>query len=141
MRYAGYLAEGDPKEVQSREPLHNLLGEVGRLTDDQLVVLIDQAWEDRKASRLPPGDGLVVVEGGRTSGERWQERITGRLARNDQLQATSIMRVLRAEVFDGSYEQPSGAMTAPRNPERKVRTLWPSVSNIRPRWLDASSVT
>lgn len=46
MRYAGYLAEGDPKEVQAKEPLHALLGQVGGLSDDQLIVLIDQAWEE-----------------------------------------------------------------------------------------------
>ncbi len=47
----------------------------------------------------------------------------GLLAHIDQSQATLIMRVLRAEDFDGSYAQPSGAMTAPRKPDRKVRTL------------------
>ena len=46
MRYAGYLAEGDPEEAQANEPIHNLLEQVGRLTDDQLIVLIDQAWEE-----------------------------------------------------------------------------------------------
>ena len=46
MRYAGYLAEGDSEEMQAKEPLHNLLEQVGGLTDDQLIVLIDQAWEE-----------------------------------------------------------------------------------------------
>jgi transposase len=35
--------------------------------------------------------------------ERWRERIAGLLAHNGALQATSIMRVLDAEGFDGSY--------------------------------------
>ena len=34
---------------------------------------------------------------------RCRERIAGLLAHNDELQATSIMRVLRAEGFDGWY--------------------------------------
>ena len=46
MRYAGYLVEGDPEEAQAKDPLHYLLDRVGRLTDDQLIVLIDQAWEE-----------------------------------------------------------------------------------------------
>ena len=46
MRYAGYLAGGEPEEAQAKEPLHYLLQQVGRLTDDQLIVLIDHAWEE-----------------------------------------------------------------------------------------------
>jgi len=46
MRYAGYMAEGDSEEVQAREPIHTLLGQIGRLSDDQLIVLIDQSWEE-----------------------------------------------------------------------------------------------
>jgi transcriptional regulator with XRE-family HTH domain len=46
MRYAGYLAEGDPEDVQAKEPIHHLLEQVGCLTDDQLIVLVDQAWEE-----------------------------------------------------------------------------------------------
>ncbi|MCA1705092.1 MAG: helix-turn-helix domain-containing protein, partial [Actinobacteria bacterium] len=48
------------------------------------------------AKRSVPVEELVVDE-------RWRERIAGLLAHNDELQATSIMRVLRAEGFDGSY--------------------------------------
>ena len=46
MKYAGYLADGDSEEAQAEEPFHLLLGQVGRLSNDQLIVLIDQAWEE-----------------------------------------------------------------------------------------------
>lgn len=45
MRYAGFLPDGEPPDVQAEDPFHRLLGEVGGLTNDQLIVLIDQAWE------------------------------------------------------------------------------------------------
>ncbi len=45
MRYAGYLPDGEPDE-EAQEPLHQLLGQVGRLTNEQLIVLIDHAWEE-----------------------------------------------------------------------------------------------
>ncbi|MFN2506598.1 MAG: helix-turn-helix domain-containing protein [Acidimicrobiales bacterium] len=46
MKYAGYLPDGEPEEVQAEEPIHQLLGVVSHLTNDQLIVLIDQAWEE-----------------------------------------------------------------------------------------------
>ncbi|MCA1671794.1 MAG: helix-turn-helix domain-containing protein [Actinobacteria bacterium] len=46
MKYAGYLPDGEPEEVQAEEPFHQVLGQVSRLTNDQLIVLIDQAWEE-----------------------------------------------------------------------------------------------
>jgi transcriptional regulator with XRE-family HTH domain len=46
MRYAGFLPDSDPVGVQAEEPFHQLLGHVARLTNDQLIVLIDQAWEE-----------------------------------------------------------------------------------------------
>ena len=46
MKYAGYLPEGGTEEQQAEEPFHQLMGQVGRLTNDQLIVLIDQAWEE-----------------------------------------------------------------------------------------------
>ncbi|MDQ3573582.1 MAG: helix-turn-helix domain-containing protein [Actinomycetota bacterium] len=46
MRYAGYLLDDKPADVQAAEPFHRLMGEIGRLTNDQLIVLIDQAWEE-----------------------------------------------------------------------------------------------
>ena len=49
MRYAGYLAEDDPEKVQAYEPLDHLLEQVGRFTDDQLIVLIDHAWEEYRS--------------------------------------------------------------------------------------------
>ncbi len=45
MRYAGYLPSGESEEGQAEEPFHVLLGQVSRLTNDQLIVLIDQGWE------------------------------------------------------------------------------------------------
>lgn len=45
MRYAGYLPDAEPVDVQAREPFHQLLADVERLTNEQLIVLIDQAWE------------------------------------------------------------------------------------------------
>lgn len=46
MRYAGYLPEGKPPDVQADEPFHRLLGQVSGLTSEQLIVLIDQSWEE-----------------------------------------------------------------------------------------------
>jgi len=46
MRYAGYLPDGEPAEAQADEPIHQVLGQVASLTNDQLIVLIDQAWEE-----------------------------------------------------------------------------------------------
>ncbi len=46
MRHAGYLPEGEPPDVQAEEPFHLLMGQVSGLTNDQLIVLIDQAWEE-----------------------------------------------------------------------------------------------
>ena len=46
MRYAGYLPDDELAEVQAEDPFHQLLEQVSRLTNDQLVVLIDQAWEE-----------------------------------------------------------------------------------------------
>jgi len=46
MRYAGYLPSAQPTEAQAEEPFHVLLGQVSRLTNDQLIVLIDQGWEE-----------------------------------------------------------------------------------------------
>lgn len=45
MKYAGYLPEGQHEEVQANDPLHQLLGNVAGLTNDQLIILIDHAWE------------------------------------------------------------------------------------------------
>ena len=45
MRYAGYLPEGEPPGAQADAPFHRLLGQVG-LTNEQLIVLIEPAWEE-----------------------------------------------------------------------------------------------
>jgi transcriptional regulator with XRE-family HTH domain len=46
MRYAGYLPDDKRAEVEAEEPFHRLMGQVSGLTNDQLIVLIDQAWEE-----------------------------------------------------------------------------------------------
>lgn len=53
MRYAGFSPDGEPADVQAEEPFHRLMGELGGLTNEQLIVLIDQAWEEyREPGRL-----------------------------------------------------------------------------------------
>ena len=46
MKYAGYLPNGGAEDAQAEEPFHQFLSQVSRLTNDQLIVLIDQAWEE-----------------------------------------------------------------------------------------------
>ncbi len=48
MRYAGYLPD-EPLDAQAKEPIHRLLSRISRLTDDELIVLIDQAWEEYRS--------------------------------------------------------------------------------------------
>lgn len=45
MRYAGYLPGAETPDAQSKDPFHQLMGQIESLTNDQLIVLIDQAWE------------------------------------------------------------------------------------------------
>ena len=45
MRYAGYLPGVETPGAQSKDPFHQLMGQIESLTNDQLIVLIDQAWE------------------------------------------------------------------------------------------------
>jgi transcriptional regulator with XRE-family HTH domain len=45
MRYAGYLPDGEPPARNSGDQLQQLMNHVATLTDDQLIVLIDHAWE------------------------------------------------------------------------------------------------
>jgi transposase len=65
----------------------------------------------------PPAKRTVAVEE-LVVDERWRERIAGLLAHNDELQATSIMRVLRAEGFDGSYQSLARHLRDVRGPSR-----------------------
>ena len=51
-------------------------------------------------------------------GERWQVRITGLLSHNPSLQASSIMRVIAAEGFDGSYPTLTRYLRSVRGPSR-----------------------
>ncbi|HEX8769258.1 MAG TPA: helix-turn-helix transcriptional regulator [Acidimicrobiales bacterium] len=46
LRYAGYLPDLETVDAQSKEPLHLIMEEVAHLTNDQLIVLIDHAWEE-----------------------------------------------------------------------------------------------
>jgi transcriptional regulator with XRE-family HTH domain len=48
MRHAGYLPDAAPLGVQGEERFHQLLGEVAHLTNDQLILLIDHAWEEHR---------------------------------------------------------------------------------------------
>lgn len=45
LRYAGYLPDGRADEAQAEDPLHQLLEQASHLTNEQLIVLIDHAWE------------------------------------------------------------------------------------------------
>jgi hypothetical protein len=59
----------------------------------------------------PPGEAIVD--------ERWQVRIGSLLTRNAALQATSIMRVIEAEGFDGSYPTLTRYLRSVRGPSRR----------------------
>ncbi len=48
MKYAGYLPAGGPQEEQAQDPFHQVLDQVSHLTNDQLIVLIDHAWEEHR---------------------------------------------------------------------------------------------
>lgn len=45
LRHAGYLPDGS-EEAQAEDPLHELLEQAGHLSNEQLIVLIDHAWEE-----------------------------------------------------------------------------------------------
>lgn len=61
------------------------------------------------AKRQAPAAELVIDE-------RWQARIAGLLGQNAQLQASSIMRVISAEGFDGSYQTLTRHLRGVRGP-------------------------
>ena len=46
MRYAGYLPDDQGEEAQAEDPLHRLLEQAGHLSNEQLIILIDHAWEE-----------------------------------------------------------------------------------------------
>lgn len=68
------------------------------------------------ARRETPTDALVIDE-------RWRTRIAGLLARNAELQATSIMRVISAEGFEGSYQSLTLYLRAVRGPTRAKESI------------------
>jgi transposase len=72
------------------------------------------AW--LKAGGPPPKRSTPVDE--RVIDERWRQRIAALLAHNAELRATSIMRVLRAEGFDGSYQTLTRHLRDVRGPSR-----------------------
>ncbi len=49
MRYAGYLPTDVPEEVHAEDPFHQLLERASHLTNEQLIVLIDHAWEEYRS--------------------------------------------------------------------------------------------
>lgn len=60
----------------------------------------------------PPADEATVDE-------QWQVRIGSLLTRNAALQATSILRVIEAEGFDGSYPTLTRYLRSVRGPSRR----------------------
>lgn len=48
MRYAGYLTEAEPSQTKGEEPFHRFMAQICELNDDQLVLLIDHAWEEHR---------------------------------------------------------------------------------------------
>jgi transposase len=63
------------------------------------------------AKRSTPTEDLAVAQ-------RWRERIDGLLTKNASLQATSILRVIAAEGFDGSYPTLTRYLRTVRGPSR-----------------------
>lgn len=61
--------------------------------------------------RQTPAQDLVVDE-------RWASRVAALLDRNAELQATSIMRVIAAEGFEGSYQSLTRHLRGVRGPSR-----------------------
>ena len=69
-----------------------------------------------KAGGPPPKRSVPVEE--LVVDDRWQNRIAALLAHNAELQATSIMRVIRAEGFEGSYASLTRHLREVRGPSR-----------------------
>jgi transposase len=74
-----------------------------------------------KAGGPPPKRSVPVEE--LVVDERWRRRIDALLAHNNELQATSIMRVIRAEGFDGSYASLTRHLRAVRGPSRAKESV------------------
>ncbi len=55
MKYAGYLPEGEPEEVQAEGPLHQHLRLLRHLTNDQLIVLMTSLGNVPVPRRLQRG--------------------------------------------------------------------------------------
>ncbi|MGQ0678336.1 MAG: hypothetical protein ACT4OM_01530 [Actinomycetota bacterium] len=55
--------------------------------------------------------------------EHWRARIAALLAHNDELQATSIMRVIGAEGFDGSYQSLTRHLREVRGPRQRSASV------------------
>ena len=68
------------------------------------------------ARRSVPVEELVVDE-------HWRARIAALLAHNGELRATSIMRVIQAEGFDGSYQSLTRHLREVRGPSRAAESV------------------
>ena len=73
------------------------------------------------ARRATPADELVVDE-------RWRVRIGQLLERNAALQGSSVMRVICAEGFDGSYQTLTRYLREVRGPMRGNGATTPAVT-------------
>jgi transposase len=72
----------------------------------------------------PPGKRQTPVEQ-MVVDERWRARVAGLLGQNAQLQASSIMRVITAEGFEGSYQSLTRHLRSVRG---SSRTATPAVT-------------
>ena len=75
-----------------------------------------------KAGGPPPKRSVPVEE--LVIDEHWRARIAALLAHNDELQATSIMRVIGAEGFEGSYQSLTRHLREVRGTEAAQRPRW-----------------
>ena len=74
-----------------------------------------------KAGGPPPKRSVPVEE--LVIDEHWRTRIAALLAHNDELQATSIMRVIGAEGFDGSYQSLTRHLRDVRGPRQRSASV------------------
>jgi len=78
----------------------------------------------------PPPKRATAVED-LSIDEHWQKRIAALLAHNADLQATSILRVIRAEGFEGSYPSLTRYLRQVRGPSRPAAVPSRSRSSMK----------
>ncbi|CAA9216987.1 MAG: hypothetical protein AVDCRST_MAG10-446 [uncultured Acidimicrobiales bacterium] len=78
-------------------------------------------WGWLKAGGPPPKRSVPVEE--LVIDEYWRACIAALLAHNDELQATSIMRVIGAEGFDGSYQSLTRHLREVRGPRQRSASV------------------